>query len=113
MTTTTISTLTPSSGWRTASAPRSSSRWAWARICASGGYRRAGSSSSTGESHRIGELTLVCTPARHFSGRLFARNTTLWASWVIAGPRHRAFFGGDSGYTKSFAEIGWTTAPST
>ena len=35
------------------------------------------------ESHRIGELTLVCTPARHFSGRLFHRNTTLWASWVI------------------------------
>ena len=58
------------------------------------------------ESHQIGELTLVCAPARHFSGRLFSRNTTLWASWVIAGPRHRAFFGGDTGYTKSFAEIG-------
>jgi hypothetical protein len=42
------------------------------------------------ESHRIGELTLVCTPARHFSGRLFSRNTTLWASWVIVGPKHRA-----------------------
>ena len=59
------------------------------------------------ESHRIGELTLVCTPARHFSGRLLTRNTTLWASWVIIGPRHRAFFGGDTGYTKSFAEIGY------
>jgi L-ascorbate metabolism protein UlaG (beta-lactamase superfamily) len=63
------------------------------------------------ESHRIGELTLVCTPARHFSGRLFTRNTTLWASWVIAGPRHRAFFGGDTGYTKSFAEIGMDHGP--
>jgi L-ascorbate metabolism protein UlaG (beta-lactamase superfamily) len=63
------------------------------------------------ESHRIGELTLVCTPARHFSGRLFSRNTTLWASWVIAGPRHRAFFGGDTGYTKSFAEIGVDHGP--
>jgi len=57
------------------------------------------------ESHQIDELTLVCTPARHFSGRLLSRNTTLWASWVIAGPRHRAFFGGDTGYTKSFTEI--------
>lgn len=63
------------------------------------------------ESHRIGELTLVCTPARHFSGRLFSRNTTLWASWVISGPRHKAFFGGDTGYTKSFAEIGTDHGP--
>ena len=63
------------------------------------------------ESHQIGELTLVCTPARHFSGRLLTRNTTLWASWVIIGPRHRAFFGGDTGYTKSFAEIGMDHGP--
>ena len=63
------------------------------------------------ESHRIGELTLVCTPARHFSGRLLTRNTTLWASWVIAGPRHRAFFGGDTGYTKSFTGIGVDHGP--
>jgi L-ascorbate metabolism protein UlaG (beta-lactamase superfamily) len=63
------------------------------------------------ESHQIDELTLVCTPARHFSGRLFSRNTTLWASWVIAGPRHRAFFGGDTGYTKSFTEIGVDHGP--
>jgi L-ascorbate metabolism protein UlaG (beta-lactamase superfamily) len=63
------------------------------------------------ESHRIDELTLVCTPARHFSGRLFSRNTTLWASWVIIGTEHRAFFGGDTGYTKSFAEIGADHGP--
>lgn len=63
------------------------------------------------ESHTIGELTLVCTPARHFSGRLLSRNTTLWASWVILGPRHRAFFGGDTGYTKSFAQIGLDHGP--
>lgn len=63
------------------------------------------------ESHRIGDLTLVCTPARHFSGRLFARDSTMWASWVVAGPTHRAFFGGDTGYTKSFAEIGAEYGP--
>ena len=63
------------------------------------------------ERHQIGDLTLVCTPARHFSGRLFSRNTTLWASWVIFGPQHRAFFGGDTGYTKSFAEIGMDHGP--
>ena len=64
-----------------------------------------------GESGSVGDLTLVCTPARHFSGRFLSRNTTLWASWVLAGPRHRAYFGGDTGYTKSFAEIGSEHGP--
>ena len=63
------------------------------------------------DSHRIGDLTLVCTPARHFSGRMFSRNTTLWSSWVIAGPRHRAFFGGDTGYTPGFEGIGAEHGP--
>lgn len=62
-------------------------------------------------STRIGDLTLVCTPARHFSGRFLTRNTTLWSSWVIAGPQHRVFFGGDSGYTGSFADIGAQHGP--
>ncbi len=58
------------------------------------------------ESTQLGDLTLVCTPARHFSGRFLTRNTTLWSSWAVIGPRHRAFFGGDTGYSKSFAGIG-------
>jgi len=63
------------------------------------------------EHAKIDELTLVCTPARHFSGRFLTRNTTLWASWAIIGPAHRAYFGGDTGYTKSFAEIGEEHGP--
>lgn len=59
----------------------------------------------------LGELRLTCTPARHFSGRFLSRNVTLWASWVIAGPRHRVFFGGDSGYTTSFHQIGAEHGP--
>jgi L-ascorbate metabolism protein UlaG (beta-lactamase superfamily) len=58
------------------------------------------------EQTTIDELTLICTPARHFSGRFLSRNATLWASWAIIGPAHRAYFGGDTGYTKSFTEIG-------
>lgn len=54
----------------------------------------------------IGDLTFVCTPARHFSGRFLSRNNTLWSSWAILGPRHRAYFGGDTGYTASFTDIG-------
>jgi L-ascorbate metabolism protein UlaG (beta-lactamase superfamily) len=64
-----------------------------------------------GQSASVDELTLACTPARHFSGRFISRNTTLWASWVIAGPRHRVYFGGDTGYTKSFADIGSDHGP--
>lgn len=63
------------------------------------------------QSASVDDLTLVCTPARHFSGRFVSRNTTLWASWVLAGPQHRAYFGGDTGYTKSFADIGSTHGP--
>jgi L-ascorbate metabolism protein UlaG (beta-lactamase superfamily) len=64
-----------------------------------------------GQSGSVDDLTLVCTPARHFSGRFVSRNTTLWASWVITGPQHRAYFGGDTGYTKSFAGIGAEHGP--
>ena len=59
----------------------------------------------------VGGLTLTCTEARHFSGRYFYRDTTLWASWSVAGPRHRVFFGGDTGYTPAFAEIGARLGP--
>ncbi|NKY84073.1 MBL fold metallo-hydrolase [Nocardia veterana] len=58
-----------------------------------------------------GELIVTCTEARHFSGRGLTRNTTLWASWVFAGPQRRVYFGGDTGYTKAFAEIGASYGP--
>jgi L-ascorbate metabolism protein UlaG (beta-lactamase superfamily) len=63
------------------------------------------------QSAKVGELSVICVPARHFSGRLFTRNNTLWASWALVGPSHRAYFGGDTGYTKSFAQIGADHGP--
>ena len=57
-------------------------------------------------------FTLYCTPARHFSGRgVFNRDSTLWASWVISGSKHRVFYGGDSGYYPGFKEIGNNFGP--
>jgi len=63
------------------------------------------------ESHTVAGLGFTCTEARHFSGRSLGSNTTLWASWVIAGERSRVFFGGDSGYTPAFADIGRRHGP--
>lgn len=51
-------------------------------------------------------LTFICTPARHFSGRGFTRNETLWSSWVIRSSRQQIYFSGDSGYGPHFKQIG-------
>lgn len=58
------------------------------------------------EHANLGGLRVTCTEARHFSGRGLARDTTQWASWAFSGPVRRVFFGGDTGYTPTFAEIG-------
>ncbi|PHV68983.1 MBL fold metallo-hydrolase [Williamsia muralis] len=64
-----------------------------------------------GDSITIGELTFNCTPARHFSGRGLQRNTTQWASWAVAGPRHNFFFSGDTGITDAFEQVGTDHGP--
>jgi L-ascorbate metabolism protein UlaG (beta-lactamase superfamily) len=71
----------------------------------------AGRVSTGGGTRDGGDLVITCTEARHFSGRGLVRNTTLWASWAIAGPTRRVYFGGDTGYTKAFAEIGARLGP--
>jgi L-ascorbate metabolism protein UlaG (beta-lactamase superfamily) len=63
------------------------------------------------ESTTVGALRLTATAARHFSGRGFARDTTLWASWVVAGPTRRVFYTGDTGYFDGFARIGAEHGP--
>ncbi len=45
-------------------------------------------------------------PARHYSGRLFTRNKTLWVGYALETPKRRLFFSGDSGYGPHFREIG-------
>jgi L-ascorbate metabolism protein UlaG (beta-lactamase superfamily) len=47
-------------------------------------------------------------PARHFSGRGFSREKSLWTSFVLQTPSFNFFIGGDSGYDTHFAEIGKT-----
>lgn len=57
------------------------------------------------------EIELTCTPARHFSGRGFRGNKTLWASFVLRTGGYTIFIGGDSGYDQSFKEIGDAFGP--
>lgn len=45
-------------------------------------------------------------PVRHFSGRGFSANQSLWTAFVLQTPTFRIFIGGDSGYDTHFAEAG-------
>lgn len=53
-----------------------------------------------------GELEVTAAPSQHFSGRgLKDRNATLWSALVVATPKHRVFFSGDTGLTPEYALI--------
>lgn len=45
-------------------------------------------------------------PARHYSGRMAAKNKTLWAGFALVSQERRLFYSGDSGYGPHFAKIG-------
>ena len=51
------------------------------------------------------------TTARHFSGRQFKRNASLWLSFVLTTPTKKIFIGGDSGYDTHFKTIGEKFGP--
>ena len=63
------------------------------------------------QSVKVGDFTIHCTPARHYSGRKAMDNSTLWTSWVIEGPDHRVYHSGDSGYASHFKEIAARLGP--
>ncbi len=60
------------------------------------------------EGHRVPgtEVEITAAPSQHFSGRgLKDRNTTLWSSLAMRGPKHHVFFSGDTGLTDQYVEI--------
>jgi L-ascorbate metabolism protein UlaG (beta-lactamase superfamily) len=64
------------------------------------------------ESAETGGLTMICTPAQHYSGRrLFDHMATLWSSWSIMGPEHSVFYSGDTGFSDHFQKIGNKLGP--
>lgn len=58
-----------------------------------------------------GGFMVHAAPARHFSGRAFSRNRTLWTSFVLKTPTLSLYLGGDSGYDSHFKQIGEKFGP--
>ncbi len=56
-------------------------------------------------------IILTAAPGRHFSGRKFKRNQSLWASYILQTPTEKIFLGGDSGFDTHFKEIGQKYGP--
>ncbi|MFB7306948.1 MBL fold metallo-hydrolase [Streptomyces sp. NPDC056192] len=64
------------------------------------------------ETTNVAGISFTATPARHFCGRgLRNQQHTLWASWVVAGPEHRIYHSGDTGYFPGFKDIGAEHGP--
>ncbi|TDG35852.1 MBL fold metallo-hydrolase [Pedobacter changchengzhani] len=59
----------------------------------------------------LGKLKFTAVPARHFTGRKFKRNQTLWSAFVMDFGNFKLFLGGDSGYDTHFKEIGKQHGP--
>ncbi|MGB5813361.1 MAG: MBL fold metallo-hydrolase [Polyangiales bacterium] len=64
------------------------------------------------EEGKLGDLRIISTPTRHYSGRgLGDYKKKLWSSWSIVGPSHRVYYSGDTGYSQHFKEIGEKLGP--
>ncbi|MFP9112857.1 MBL fold metallo-hydrolase [Flavobacterium sp. RHBU_3] len=63
------------------------------------------------ESATLDGFTFIAQPARHFSGRGFKRNGTLFISAVWQTPSFRLYLGGDSGFDTHFEKIGTQYGP--
>lgn len=49
---------------------------------------------------------IYCLPSKHFSGRGFLRNKTLWVSFLLKTPKNFVIFiGGDGGYDSRFLKF--------
>ena len=65
-----------------------------------------------GESIFDEDLTLVCTPARHFSGRfLVDKDKTLWSGWALLGRDKRVYYSGDTAMFPELTKIGKRYGP--
>ncbi|XP_001631569.2 N-acyl-phosphatidylethanolamine-hydrolyzing phospholipase D [Nematostella vectensis] len=67
---------------------------------------------STHPTSKGNDVAFIFTPTQHWCKRAATDdNKALWGSWTIIGPRHRVFFGGDTGYCDVFKAIGKKYGP--
>jgi len=59
-----------------------------------------------------GALEIVCTPARHASGRMIVDDDSkLWAGYALLGATQRVYYSGDTGLFPALREIGERLGP--
>ena len=64
------------------------------------------------ERAKVGALEIVCTPARHASGRMLSDDDAkLWAGYALVGAAHRVYYSGDTGLFPAMREIGERLGP--
>lgn len=56
-------------------------------------------------------LKFTAAPARHFTGRGFKRNQSLWSAFILQASKHKLYLGGDSGYDTHFKKTGEQHGP--
>ena len=57
-------------------------------------------------------IKFVFAPSQHWCTRTWKdKNTRLWGSWIMVGPKHRAYFAGDTGYCHTFKIVGTLYGP--
>ena len=58
------------------------------------------------------QVRIAMTPSNHWGKRgVNDDNTMLWGSWTVIGPTTRFWFGGDTGYSEVFRQIGEKYGP--
>jgi L-ascorbate metabolism protein UlaG (beta-lactamase superfamily) len=64
------------------------------------------------EERNLSGLHVVCTPARHASGRMaIDGDAKLWAGYAFIGGKHRVYYSGDTGLFPALREIGRRLGP--
>jgi L-ascorbate metabolism protein UlaG (beta-lactamase superfamily) len=59
-----------------------------------------------GEAFSLGDCTIHCVPALHFSSRgIYDRNMTLWCGYMIECQERFVYFAGDTAFGSHFAQI--------
>lgn len=58
-----------------------------------------------------GEASVTATVARHFSGRLFEKNKTLWSGFAVKAGGRSVYYSGDGSFGVHFADIAQSYGP--